>query len=131
MCLASAVRDTVAARGVNGRVTGTELEPAKVEHACATLRKAGLPEWVEVREGDLREALLDVPEPVDLVLVDTWFPMSLPALEVLLPALRSGALVVSGAKEYAAYLALVRDPAGPFRSVTVPEHGGLEISLVV
>ncbi|GAA1076028.1 hypothetical protein [Nocardiopsis composta] len=37
--------------------------------------------------------------------------------------------VVSGRREYADYLEYVRDPAGPFLSVTVPGQGGLEISM--
>ncbi|TCK27173.1 O-methyltransferase [Pseudonocardia endophytica] len=137
--LASAVRDAVteSADGEQlgaGLVVGTEHEPGKVAAARANLQRAGLDDWVDVREGDLRETLIDLDRPVDFMLVDVWIPMALPALKLVTPKLRAGALVVcdnvvSGRRQYADYLAYVRDPKGPFRSVTVPGQGGLEISL--
>ncbi|MGM9336352.1 methyltransferase [Streptomyces murinus] len=65
--------------------------------------------------------------------VDIWIPMALPALRIVTPLLRPGALVVcdnvvSGRRQHADYLAHVRDPAGPFTSITLPGHGGLEVS---
>ncbi|OLT09213.1 hypothetical protein BJF78_31260 [Pseudonocardia sp. CNS-139] len=132
--LAAAVRDTLAEDGGEGVVIGTEHEPAKVAAARAHLDEAGLGRFAEVREGDLRETLRDLAGPVDFVLVDIWIPMALPALELLTPALRPGALVVcdnvvAGRSEYAGYLDLVRRPGGPFRSVTLAAGGGLEVSL--
>lgn len=49
------------------------------------------------------------------------------------PVLRPGALVVcdnvdSGRKQYAEYLSYVRDPDGPFTSITIRGSGGLEVS---
>lgn len=60
--------------------------------------------------------------------------MALPALELITPKLRKGALVVCdnvvGANSrYQDYLGFVRDPDGPFESVTVPGQGGIEISM--
>lgn len=133
--LASAVRDTVTGEQPGaGLVVGTEHEPAKVAAARENLRQAGLADWVDVREGDLRETLDVLDGPIDFMLVDIWIPMALPALELVVPKLRPGALVVcdnvvSGRRQYADYLDYVRDPNGPFRSVTVPGQGGLEISL--
>ena len=74
------------------------------------------------------------PGPVDFMLVDIWIPMALPARQIVAPKLRPGAPVVcdnvvSGRQQHAGYLDFVRDPAGPFTSVTVPGHGGLEISV--
>lgn len=134
--LAAAVRDTLAGHGHGhgeARVVGTEHEQAKAAAARDNLRRAGLGELVEVREGDLRETLVDLEGPVDFMLVDIWTPMALPALRLVTPKLREGALVVcdnvvSGRRLYADYLSHVRDPQGPFRSVTVPGQGGLEIS---
>lgn len=138
--LAAAVRDTVMAEraagagpGDNGVVFGTEHEPDKVRAARATLAEAGLADHVRVLEGDLRETLRNVDGPIDFMLVDIWIPMALPALQAVTPKLRSGALVVcdnvvTGRRQYADYLDHVRDPGGPFTSVTLPGHGGLEIS---
>ncbi|MEX5635168.1 O-methyltransferase [Parafrankia sp. FMc2] len=151
--LAAAVRDNIAAaaalaesrdarRGAEpddggaaaGVVIGTEHEPSKVAFAHANLTEAGLADHADIREGDLRETLRDLPGPVDFMLVDIWIPMALPALRLVTPHLRPGALVVcdnvvSGRRYYAEYLDHVRDPGGPFTSVTVPGNGGLEISL--
>ena len=147
--LASAVRDNLAdlndanpnanpeggpEEAGGGLVIGTEHEPAKVTAALANLASAGVDAFVEIREGDLRKTLLELPDPIDFMLVDIWIPMALPALELVIPHLRSGALVVCdnvvmAHKRYADYLAFVRDPNGPFTSITLPGDGGLEISL--
>lgn len=132
--LAAAVRDTLAAEGGDGIVVGTEHESRKVAAARRNLRRAGLDAYAEIREGDLRETLRGLAGPVDFMLIDIWIPMALPALDLVTPVLRPGALVVcdrvvSGRREYAEYLARVRDPEGPFVSVTIPGRGGLEISM--
>lgn len=67
--------------------------------------------------------------------MDIRIPMALPALELLIPHLRPGALVacdnvVSAASDYAGYLDRVRN-SGDFVSVTVPGQGGTEISMKV
>ncbi|MER8118431.1 class I SAM-dependent methyltransferase [Streptomyces sp. NPDC094031] len=140
--LAAAVRDNVtdgtslAAQGgglSDAKVFGTEHEPGKVAEARANIAAAGVSEHVDILVGDLRETLTTVRGPIDFMLVDIWIPMALPALRIVTPLLRPGALVVcdnvvSGRRQYADYLAHVRDPAGPFTSVTLPGHGGLEVS---
>ncbi|GED98629.1 O-methyltransferase [Gordonia crocea] len=134
--LAAAVRDNAAEDGAaqGGVVIGTEHEPGKVAAARDHLAQAGVADFVEILEGDLRETLPGVDGPIDFVLVDIWIPMAAPALRILEPELRRGALVVcdnvvSGAKEYREYLDFVRDPDGPFQSVTIPGQGGIEVSM--
>ncbi|WP_256386001.1 O-methyltransferase [Leucobacter sp. wl10] len=121
-------------RGGEGLVIGAEHEPRKVASARRNLRRAGLEDHAEIREGDLRETLRGLEGPVDFMLIDLWIPMALPALDLVTPVLRPGALVIcdkviSGRRGYAEYLARVRDPDGPFVSVTIPGRGGLEISM--
>lgn len=128
--LAAAVREN----GDDGVVIGTEWEPAKVAAAHATLLRVGLADVVEIREGDVRETLRDVGGEVDFVLMDIWAPMARPALDLLVPQLGRGAIIVCDnivrfRRAYRDYLELVRDPAGGFRSVTLPYDGGLELSL--
>ncbi|WP_133908982.1 class I SAM-dependent methyltransferase [Actinophytocola oryzae] len=52
--LAAAVRDTIAASGGEGEVIGAEHEPGKAAAARENLAEAGLADYVDVREGDLR-----------------------------------------------------------------------------
>src|SRR5690606_29751052 len=79
--LAAAVRDTVEGRAGEGIVIGTEHEPAKAAAARAHFAEAGLSEFVDLREGDLRETLRDPGGPVDFLLLDIWAPLARPALE--------------------------------------------------
>lgn len=128
--LAAAVREN---RG-NGIVIGTEWEPAKVAAARGNLDRVRLAGVVDIREGDIRETLRDVSGPVDFVLMDIWAPMAKPALDLLIPKLRGGAMVlcdnvVRFRRDYRDYLDQVRDPRGGFRSATLPFDGGFELSL--
>ena len=130
--LAAAVRDN----GVeNGVVIGTEYEPEKVEIARAHFKEAGLSEFIELREGDLRQTLRDVGGPVDFMLVDIW-EVALPALELVSPSLRPGAIVVCDntavdIDEYRDYFEFVNDPLNRFRTMTVPFRGGFELTVRV
>ena len=128
--LAAAVRDNQVKNGV---VIGTEYEPKKAEIARANFKKAGLSEFIELREGDLRETLKDVGGPVDFMLVDIW-QVALPALEQVSSSLRPGAIVVCDnttvdAAEYHDYFEFVNDPRNRFRTMTVPFEGGFELSV--
>jgi predicted O-methyltransferase YrrM len=130
--LAAAVRDNQVANGV---VIGTEFEPKKAEIARANFKKAGLSEFIELREGDLRQTLQDVGGPVDFMLVDIW-DVALPALERVSPSLRQGAIVVcdntaEDANEYGGYFEFVNDPRNRFRTMTVPFAGGFELTVRV
>ncbi|PYS44217.1 MAG: hypothetical protein DMG13_34210 [Acidobacteria bacterium] len=73
--LAAAVRENVRSYGGDGIVIGTEYEPEKAKAARANFTEAGLSEFIELREGDLRETLRDVGGPIDFVLVDIWTPL--------------------------------------------------------
>ncbi|HTO08859.1 MAG TPA: class I SAM-dependent methyltransferase [Myxococcota bacterium] len=119
-----------------GVVIGTEYEPAKARAARANWQEAGLTEWIELREGDLRETLRGLAGPIDFVLMDIWVEMARPALERILPALRPGAIVVADntnqfREPYADYFALVNDPKSGLRTVTLPYEGGLELTVKV
>ena len=130
--LAAAVRDNEVGGGV---VIGTEYEPAKVEIAHKNFREAGLNEFIELREGDLRQTLEDVGGPVDFMLVDIW-DVALPALERVSSSLRPGAIVACDnttvdAAEYHDYFEFVNDPSNRFRTMTVPFQGGFELTVRV
>ena len=128
--LAAAVRDNQVAKGV---VIGTEHELEKVKVAQENFEAAGLSDYIELREGDLRETRKDVGGPVDFLLVDIW-DVALPALELVSEHLRPGAIVVcdnttESAAEYGGYFNFVNDPKNRFRTMTVPFQGGFELTV--
>jgi predicted O-methyltransferase YrrM len=134
--LAAAVRDNVRAGGGNGVVIGTEYEPEKARAARAHFDEAGLSSFIDLREGDLREALRQIEGPIDFMLVDVWIPMARPALELVAPHLRPRAVVTcdnTGREDervaYADYFAFINDPEQRFRTMTLPFSGGLEMSV--
>jgi len=128
--LAAAVRDN---QNANGLVIGTEIEPGKVKIARENFRKAGLNNYIDLREGDLRQTLQDLGEPVDFMLIDIW-EVAQPALELVSPHLRPGAIVACDntavdIAEYGEYFEYLNDPRNRFRTMTVPFKGGFEISV--
>ena len=130
--LAAAVRDNQVENGV---VIGTEHEPKKAEVARANFEEAGLDEFIDLREGDLRQTLRDPGGPVDFMLVDIW-DVARPALECVSPSLRPGAIVVTDntavdAVEYRDYFEFVNDPENRLRTMTIPFEGGLELTVRV
>ena len=132
--LAAAVRDNVQRDGGAGRVIGTEHEPEKAQAARAHFAEAGLSDLIELREGDLRQTLKNIDGPVDFMLIDIWTPMARPALELVAPALRAGAIVVCDnttqfRDAYQEYFEFVNDPKNRLRTVTLPFAGGLELTV--
>ena len=130
--LAAAVRDNIRAAGGNGAVIGTEYESAKASAARAHFAEAGLSGYIDLREGDLRETLKEIEGPVDFMLVDIWIGMARPALELVTPHLRPGAIVVCDntekyRNEYSDYFAFLEESG--FRTMTLPFDGGLELSV--
>ena len=130
--LAAAVRDNIRAGGGAGVVIGTEYEPAKANAARAHFAQAGLSDLIDLREGDLRETLRAIEGGVDFMLVDIWIPMARPALELVVPHLRRGAIVICDntarfRAEYADYFAFLE--SNGFRTMTLPFDGGLELSI--
>jgi len=128
--LAAAVRDNQVENGV---VIGTEHEPQKVKVALENFKEAGLSEYIELREGDLRQTLQDVGGPVDFMLIDIW-DVALPALERVSSSLRPGAIVACdnttvAAAEYRDYFEFVNDPGNRLRTMTVPFQGGFELTV--
>jgi len=130
--LAAAMRDN----GGDGVVIGTEYEPQKARAARANFERVGLAKFIDLREGDLRETLVDIPSPIDFMLIDIWTPMARPALELVSPRLRNGAVIICDntaqfREAYEDYFAFVNDPANKFCTTTLPFTGGLEFTVRV
>ncbi len=121
--LAAALRDNG-----GGRIISTEFEPSKVVHARENLTAAGLLDLVEIREGDALETLAhDLPETIDLVLLDGAKALYPSVLSLIEKHLRAGALIVADNADWCPdYLARVRSPQGGYLSV--PFAGDVELS---
>ncbi|HEY2992704.1 MAG TPA: O-methyltransferase [Methylomirabilota bacterium] len=122
-----------AARATAGRVTTLELNPDKVALARANLAEAGLAAFVDIIEGKAADTLARLPGPFDLVFLDADRPSYLTYLELVVPKLRAGGLLVadnvtSHASELQDYLARVKSHPRLF-SVTVPIGNGEEIAV--
>ncbi|WP_175995783.1 O-methyltransferase [Burkholderia stabilis] len=122
--LAAALRDNG-----GGRLITTEFEPSKVARARANLAAGGLIDLVEIREGDaLRTLAADLPETVDLVLLDGAKALYPEVLALVERRLRPGAFIVADNAEYSPeYLAYVRAPENGYLSV--PFGGDVELSM--
>ncbi|KAJ7793016.1 S-adenosyl-L-methionine-dependent methyltransferase [Mycena olivaceomarginata] len=114
-------------------VIATEKEAAKAARARENWARAGpeVEQWIELREGDLRETLkTDLAEPVDFLLLDIWTPMALPTLKLVQPHLKKGAIVVAdnvdAAKEgYRELVEYIGKPENGFKATSIPFSGGL------
>ncbi|WP_370020789.1 O-methyltransferase [Planotetraspora sp. GP83] len=129
--LASAVRDND-----GGQVITTELQADKARSAQESFAAAGLSDIIELRLGDARETLKDLPGPVDLLLLDGWLDLRLPILKVVQPRLRPGALVIADDIDLYIdqdftqdFLEYVNDPANGFLSLRLPVHQGVQVCL--
>jgi predicted O-methyltransferase YrrM len=126
ICLAAALRDNG-----GGRLVTSEFEPSKVQRAKANLKKAGLADLVEFREGDALQTLaIDLPETVDLLLLDGAKALYPDILDLIEPRLRQGAVIVADNADFCPpYLDRVRAPGGRYLSVPFAEDVELSIRL--
>jgi predicted O-methyltransferase YrrM len=115
-----------------GVVIGTEYEPAKAAAARATFIAAGVADLIDLREGDLRQTLKNLAGPIDFVLMDIWTEMARPAMELVAPHLRKGAVIIADntvqfKKAYRFFFEYVENPANGLRTMTLPFNNGLDM----
>lgn len=122
--LAAALRDNG-----GGRLVTSEFEPSKLARARKNLKAAGLIDLVEFREGDALQTLsVDLPEPIDLVLLDGAKALYPEILSLIESRLRPGALIVADNADYSPdYLTRVRSPTNGYMSV--PFAADVELSM--
>ncbi|WP_117195686.1 O-methyltransferase [Rhizobium terrae] len=126
--LAAALRDNG-----GGRVITSEFEPSKIVRARQNLADGGLIDLVEIREGDALETLSsDLPETIDLLLLDGAKSLYREVLDLVEDRLRPGALVVAdnadACLDYCPdYLARVRSTASGY--ISVPFADDVELSM--
>ena len=121
--LAAALRDNG-----GGLLITTEFEPTKAARLRANLAEAKLEDLVELREGDAVETLADnLPEQIDLVMLDGAKGLYPAILDLLEDRLRPGAFLVADDTDFIPeYLQRVPTQG---HYVSVPLAAGLELSM--
>lgn len=122
--LAAALRDNG-----GGVLIGSEFEPSKIALAREHFIEGGVSDLIEIREGDALVTLAtDLPEAVDLLLLDGAKTLYGDVLGLVEKHLRPGALVVADNTDYCPeYLAHVRSPQNGYLSV--PFGDDIELSI--
>lgn len=129
--LASAVRDNG-----GGRVITTEMQQDKADAALRNFAEAGVADLIELRLGDARETLTDLPNVPDLVLLDGWPDLAIDVLRVLEPTLRPGTLILVddvtadfGRDVHGALMAYLADEANGYATMTLPVADGIQVAV--
>ncbi|MER8954665.1 class I SAM-dependent methyltransferase [Mesorhizobium sp. M0904] len=124
--LAAALRDNG-----GGRLITSEFEPSKVARARNNLTAGGLIDLVEIREGDAVQTLsVDLPETVDLLLLDGAKALYPEILSLVESRLRPGAFVVADNADLCPeYLERVRSTGGGYMSTSFSEDVELSMRL--
>jgi predicted O-methyltransferase YrrM len=122
--LAAALRDNG-----GGHLNTSEFEPSKVARARLNLTKGRLVDLVEIRQGDALKTLsFDLPETIDLLLLDGAKSLYPEILSLVESRLRPGAYIVADNADYSPeYLERVRSPASGYMST--PFAGDVELSM--
>jgi predicted O-methyltransferase YrrM len=112
-----------------GRLITSEFEPSKVARARDNLTAAGLIDLVEIRAGDALQTLsVDLPDAIDLLLLDGAKALYPEILGLVECRLRPGAFIVADNADCSPdYLAYVRSPAKGYLST--PFGGDVELSM--
>ncbi|WEK01819.1 MAG: O-methyltransferase [Candidatus Sphingomonas phytovorans] len=124
--LAAALRDNG-----GGRLITSEFEPSKLARARENLAAGGLSDLVEFREGDALETLAsDLPETVDLLLLDGAKSLYMDVLALVESRLRPGAVIIADNTDYCPdYLERVSSPENGYWSMPFTDDVELSIRL--
>lgn len=122
--LAAALRDNG-----GGHIITTEFEPSKIARAQENLTAADLIDLVEIREGDALQTLSrDLPETLDLVLLDGAKGLYADILKLTEPSLRPASLILADdAQHCPEFVTHMRSEKN--RYLSVPMAGDLEVSM--
>ncbi|MDA9412040.1 O-methyltransferase [Bradyrhizobium sp. CCBAU 45384] len=125
--LAAALRDNG-----GGRLITSEFEPSKATRARDNLSDGGLIDLVEIREGDALKTLsVDLPDQIDLVLLDGAKALYPEILDLVEDRLRPGAIIVAdNADDSPDYLARVRAPGSGYMSTPFAEDVELSVRII-
>lgn len=122
-----------AAKATNGKVITTELLDNKCKIAAKNFKKAGLSEYIDLREGDALETLkVDVPDNIDFLLLDGWNNLYLPLLKLLEPKFKKGTLIYTDNASFKStkpFLEYVKANTAKYKTVSInADKGDAELS---
>jgi caffeoyl-CoA O-methyltransferase len=122
-----------AAKVNGGRVITCDLRSDRIAAARENFAAAGLEDVIQILEGDARETLRGLDEPVDLLFIDAQKSYYESFFDVVYPRLAKGALVIadnilSHRDELEDYISYVENHPN-LESSMVPIGRGLEISV--
>jgi len=122
--LAAALRDNG-----GGRLITSEFEESKVARAKANLAAGGLSDLVEFREGDALLTLAgDLPDRIDLLLLDGAKSLYLDILKLVEDRLRPGAVIVADNADHCPeYLEYIEDGESGYTSMSFTDDVELTI----
>lgn len=114
-----------------GRLITSEFEPSKAARARANLSAGGLIDLVEIREGDALKTLsIDLPDMIDLILLDGAKALYPDILDLLEGHLRPGSIIVAdNADDSPDYLARVRALGSGYMSTAFAEDVELSVRI--
>ncbi|NYT43177.1 class I SAM-dependent methyltransferase [Sphingomonas sp. R-74633] len=114
-----------------GRLITSEFEAGKLARARANLAEGGLADLVEFREGDALETLAtDLPEHIDLLLLDGAKALYSDILDRVESRLRPGAILIADNADYCPeYLERVGNVANGYLSMPFTDEVELSIRL--
>jgi predicted O-methyltransferase YrrM len=114
-----------------GRLITSEFEPSKAARARDNLAAGGLIDLVEIREGDALKTLsTDLPDRIDLVLLDGAKALYPEILDLVEDRLRPGAIIVADNADHSPdYLARVRAPGSGYMSTPFGEDVELSVRI--
>jgi predicted O-methyltransferase YrrM len=114
-----------------GRLITCEFEPSKLAKARENLAAGGLSDLVEFREGDALETLAsDLPDTIDLLLLDGAKSLYMDVLTLVESRLRPGAVIVADNTDYCPeYLERVGSAANGYWSMSFTDDVELSIRL--
>lgn len=114
-----------------GRLITSEFEPSKAARARENLSAGGLLDLVEIREGDALKTLgADLPDTIDLVLLDGAKALYPEILDLVESHLTPGAIIIAdNADNSPDYLARVRKPGSGYMSTPFAEDVELTVRI--
>ncbi|OEZ59099.1 O-methyltransferase [Duganella sp. HH105] len=118
-----------------GEIIATELDALKCKALLENLRAAGVQSWVDLREGDVFDAVGQLEGTFDMIFMDVWASLYLDLFRKIEPFLKPGSVVITD-NMYTAeeeVLAFKRYLSGnpAYSSITLDFESGVELTVMI